>query len=142
MRETLVDERVRGTDKIWTRDFILICLANMCIFMGFQMTMPTLPLFVEQLDGDDRLVGAVLGIFTFSALLVRPIAGRLLEDERKAHRFSCRVSHFCIVCWFLRFHGEHRLVIHDADCTGRRLGIFFNSFRNDRFRYNPCETSW
>ncbi|MEK4067952.1 MFS transporter [Peribacillus sp. FSL R5-0717] len=106
MRQTLVDERVRGTDKIWTRDFIMICLANMCIFMGFQMTMPTLPLFVEQLGGDDRLVGAVLGIFTFSALLVRPIAGRLLETKGRRIVFLAGLAIFALSVGSFGFMGS------------------------------------
>lgn len=101
-----MDERVRGNDKIWTRDFIMICLANMCIFMGFQMTMPTLPLFVEQLGGDDRLVGAVLGIFTFSALLVRPIAGRLLETKGRRIVFLAGLAIFALSVGSFGFMGS------------------------------------
>jgi MFS family permease len=68
-------------DKIWTRDFVLICLANFFIFLGFQMTLPTLPLFVEELGGSDQLIGLIVGIFTFSALLLRPYAGHALESK-------------------------------------------------------------
>lgn len=68
-------------EKIWTRDFILICLANFFIFLGFQMTLPTIPLFVEHLGGNDQLIGFVVGIFTFSALLLRPFAGHALESK-------------------------------------------------------------
>lgn len=68
-------------EKIWTRDFILICLANFCIFLGFQMTLPTLPLFVKQLGGSDQLIGIIVGIFTFSALVMRPYAGHALESK-------------------------------------------------------------
>lgn len=45
------------------------------------MTLPTIPLFVEHLGGNDQLIGFVVGIFTFSALLVRPFAGRMLETK-------------------------------------------------------------
>ncbi len=68
-------------EKIWTRDFILICLSNFFIFLGFQMTLPTIPLYVEELGGNDQLIGVVVGIFTFSALLVRPYAGHTLESK-------------------------------------------------------------
>lgn len=73
------------TEKIWTRDFLLICLSNFFIFLGFQMTLPTIPLFVEFLGGSDRLIGLVVGVFTFSALIIRPIAGHALES--KGRRF-------------------------------------------------------
>ncbi|WP_164667476.1 MFS transporter [Virgibacillus doumboii] len=72
-------------EKIWTRDFVLICLANFFIFLGFQMTLPTLPLFVKELGGSDQLIGVIVGIFTFSALLLRPYAGHALES--KGRRF-------------------------------------------------------
>jgi MFS family permease len=72
-------------EKIWTKDFVLICLANFFIFLGFQMTLPTIPLFVEYLGGNDQLIGLVVGIFTFSALLLRPFAGHALES--KGRRF-------------------------------------------------------
>jgi predicted MFS family arabinose efflux permease len=67
------------TNKIWTRDFLFVCLSNFFIFAGFQMTLPTLPLFVNELGGNDQLIGFVVGIFTFSALLIRPWAGHILE---------------------------------------------------------------
>ncbi|MFD2214468.1 MFS transporter [Metabacillus endolithicus] len=68
-------------EKIWTRDFVLICLSNFFIFLGFQMTLPTIPLFVKELGGNDQLIGVVVGIFTFSALLVRSYAGHALESK-------------------------------------------------------------
>jgi len=71
----------RQKEKIWTKDFILIVFANFFIFLGFQMTLPTIPLFVENLGGNDQLIGYVVGIFTFSALLLRPFAGNLLETK-------------------------------------------------------------
>lgn len=68
-------------DKIWTRDFALICMANFFIFLGFQMTLPTIPLFVQELGGSDQLIGLITGVFTFSALLFRPYAGHALESK-------------------------------------------------------------
>lgn len=72
-------------EKIWTRDFVFVCLANFFVFLGFQMTLPTLPLFVKELGGSDQLIGIIVGIFTFSALLFRPYAGHALET--KGRRF-------------------------------------------------------
>lgn len=68
-------------EKIWTRDFVFICMANFLIFLGFQMTLPTISLYVKHLGGSDQLIGAVVGIFTFSALLIRPFAGKALETK-------------------------------------------------------------
>ena len=68
-------------DKIFTKDFAFIWLANFFIFLGFQMTLPTLPIFVKELGGTDQLIGVIVGIFTFSALLFRPYAGHALETK-------------------------------------------------------------
>lgn len=85
-----------GTEKIWSRDFLFIFLANFFIFLGFQMTLPTIPLFVEQLGGNDQLIGFVVGIFTFSALLVRPFAGRMLETKGRGFVYLIGLAIFVI----------------------------------------------
>ncbi|MBT2694856.1 MFS transporter [Bacillus sp. ISL-55] len=85
-----------GTEKIWSKDFLFIFLANFFIFLGFQMTLPTIPLFVEELGGNDQLIGFVVGIFTFSALLVRPFAGRMLETKGRGFVYLIGLAIFVI----------------------------------------------
>src|SRR5690625_2520863 len=68
-------------EKIFTRDFALIWFANFFIFLGFQMTLPTVPIFVNVLGGSDQMVGIIVGMFTFSSLLFRPYAGHALETK-------------------------------------------------------------
>lgn len=82
--------------KIWTKDFALICLANFFIFLGFQMTLPTLPLFVEELGGNDQLIGLIVGIFTFSALIIRPFAGHALETKGRGFIYLVGLAIFVI----------------------------------------------
>src|SRR5690625_2429522 len=74
-------DRKDNADKIFTKDFVFIWLANFFIFLGFQMTLPTIPIFVNELGGSDQLIGIIVGIFTFSALLFRPYAGHALENK-------------------------------------------------------------
>ncbi|MFF2448788.1 MFS transporter [Neobacillus sp. NPDC058068] len=83
-------------EKIWTKDFVLIVFANFFIFLGFQMTLPTIPLFVEQLGGNDQLIGVVVGIFTFSALLLRPIAGHSLETKGRGFVYLIGLAIFVL----------------------------------------------
>lgn len=84
------------TSKIWTRDFIFICIANFFIFLGFQMTLPTLPLFVKELGGSDQLIGIVVGVFTFSALLLRPYAGHALENQGRRFVYMIGLAVFVL----------------------------------------------
>ncbi|MGY0693377.1 MFS transporter [Virgibacillus sp. FSP13] len=83
-------------DKIWTRDFVLVCLANFFIFLGFQMTLPTIPLFVKELGGSDQLIGIITGIFTFSALLLRPYAGHALESKGRQFVYMIGLAIFVL----------------------------------------------
>ncbi|MFK4996949.1 hypothetical protein ACI2OX_03515 [Bacillus sp. N9] len=74
MGQQLVKEapHSKSSEKIWTRDFAFIVLSNFFVFLGFQMTLPTIPLFVGELGGNEQVIGIVVGVFTFSALLFRP----------------------------------------------------------------------
>lgn len=72
-------ELMDASPKLWTRNYVLIICINLITFFGFQMLMPTLPLFVEKLGGSQTEAGFVIGIFALSAVLIRPIAGRGLD---------------------------------------------------------------
>ena len=72
-------ESQAGKLPLWTRDFILLCLVNLTLFISFQMLLPTLPVYVKELGGTETAVGLIIGIFTISAVLVRPYIGRLLD---------------------------------------------------------------
>ncbi|WP_316571611.1 MFS transporter [Neobacillus sp. YIM B06451] len=107
----LGQERIAARDeagkkgKIWTRDFILICIANMFIFIGFQMTLPTIPLFVEHLGGNDQMIGFVVGAFTLSALLIRPYAGKALESKGRKFVYLTGLAIFVLSVGSFGFAG-------------------------------------
>ncbi|MHA6250582.1 MFS transporter [Oceanobacillus sp. CAU 1775] len=94
MEEKIKNQPIR--EKIWTRDFIYIWLANFFIFLGFQMTLPTLPLYVKELGGSDQTIGLIVGIFTFSALLVRPWAGHALETKGRGFIYIFGLALFLV----------------------------------------------
>lgn len=77
----------KGKSRIWTKDFIIIVIANFFIFTSFQMTLPTLPLYVQEIGSNETWVGIIVGIFTFSALLIRPFGGKLLDTTGRAPVF-------------------------------------------------------
>lgn len=62
-----------------TKNFILITVINLLIFLGFQMLMPTFPVYIKKLGGTDSIVGLVTGIFTVSSLVARMISGAALD---------------------------------------------------------------
>lgn len=96
MAHTIAKKQNAVSEKIWTRDFVLILMSNFFIFLGFQMTLPTIPLFVEKLGGNDQLIGIVVGIFTFSALLLRPYAGHTLETRGRRFVYLTGIAIFVL----------------------------------------------
>ena len=77
---------MKQTDnKLWTLAFIFITISNALVFMIFEMLLPTLPLFVKELGGGASQIGLVTGIFTLSAILIRPFAGLLASKFNKKY---------------------------------------------------------
>lgn len=64
---------------IWTKNFVLITLVNLLIFCGFQMLLPTLPIYVKALGGGDSVIGWLIGFATIAALIIRPFSGIALD---------------------------------------------------------------
>lgn len=62
---------------LWTGNFVLLLFANLFLFLAFEMLIPTLPLFAEGMGATESQIGMVTGIFTFSAVLIRPFTGTL-----------------------------------------------------------------
>jgi MFS family permease len=64
--------------KLATPAFLAVTLAGFAYFTSVGMLFPVLPRFVRgPLGGSDTSVGIVVGVFSLSALLLRPIAGRV-----------------------------------------------------------------
>ncbi len=95
------DTEFQNKEPVWTRDFILISIASLFITLGFQMLLPVLPVFSAKIGGSDAWAGIVVGIFTISAVLMRPISGRLLDKHgrRGVYILGLIVFLICVVAY-------------------------------------------
>lgn len=66
-------------ERLWTKPFIQLTAGMLFLFTGFYLLLPTMPLFIKQLGGSESQVGFVVGVFTLSAVIFRPIVGGLLD---------------------------------------------------------------
>ncbi len=66
-------------ERLWTKPFIQMTVGMLFLFTGFYLLLPTLPLYVIELGGNEWQVGLMMGVFTFSAVIFRPIVGGLLD---------------------------------------------------------------
>ncbi len=69
-----------GNDKLWTSSFISACIGNFLLFFAFYLLVPILPLYlIEEFHSSKLMVGVILSSYTLAALLIRPIAGFVLD---------------------------------------------------------------
>lgn len=67
-------------DKLWTRSFLLIGIANLLMAIAFYFLLPTLPIYLkEKLNATSGQVGLVLAFYTIAALLIRPFVGYAID---------------------------------------------------------------
>ncbi|MDF2790021.1 MAG: transporter [Neobacillus sp.] len=61
-------------EPLWTKDFILLAISNTFLFLAFEMLLPTLPAYISAGGGGDSSIGLIMGIFTVTAILARPLS--------------------------------------------------------------------
>ena len=63
-------------DRLWTRDYIFVCISAFMMSFSFFILVPTLPLYLKDTFGiSQALVGVVLLCYVIAVLSVRPLAG-------------------------------------------------------------------
>lgn len=64
---------------LWTKEFVTISIINLFLFCGFQMLLPTLPLYTKALGGSDAILGWIIGAATVASLIIRPFSGIVID---------------------------------------------------------------
>ena len=84
-------------EALFTRDFILLCLGTFLFAGSMFLLFAVLPVFVvEELHGADSQVGLIMGAFALSALLVRPMTGRLVDQWSRKTLLSIGALIYCL----------------------------------------------
>ena len=66
------------TQKILTRDFVLCFFAQFTFSSVFYILIPTLPIYLSRLGAKEAEIGVLIGVFSVSSLVFRPIVGKPL----------------------------------------------------------------
>ncbi|MBO7185479.1 MAG: MFS transporter [Alistipes sp.] len=65
-----------GQDRLWTRDYVFVCIAAFMMSFSFFILVPTLPLYLKDtFNIGPTMVGVVLSCYVVAVLSVRPMAG-------------------------------------------------------------------
>ena len=68
------------------RPFVVLWLATLLFYLGFQLLLPVIPLYAAQLGAGEAHVGFIIGVFALAAMVPRPIAGDLAARDAEQAR--------------------------------------------------------
>lgn len=75
-------------EKLWTKNFIIIILMNLLVFMNHIMILSTFPFYIQDLGGSSTLAGIAAFLFSAIAVIFRPFIGWALNNGRR-RRILC-----------------------------------------------------
>ena len=70
-------------EAIISRDFVLVWLSSLTFFGSFYLLLPTLPIYVLRIGGNESEIGLIIGVFTIAAVGSRPFIGREVDARGK-----------------------------------------------------------
>lgn len=63
-------------EKLWNKNFILICITYFFVACSFNLLMPTIPIFLsEELEIEPSKIGIALSSYAIALLIIRPFCG-------------------------------------------------------------------
>ncbi|MDL2306998.1 MFS transporter [Desulfovibrio sp. OttesenSCG-928-C06] len=97
-------------DKLFNRNYILVCLCNFLFACSFNLILPVLPLYLtDGLGASKSVMGIVMACYALAALIMRPFSGWLVDGLQRKFVFIlcmipfllCTVSYVFIMQLFL-----------------------------------------
>lgn len=122
----------QGLPRLITRNFCCVAVGNFFLFLSFYALMPLLPFYLaEQFAASGSMVGLVLSSYMVACIVVRPLAGYLLDTFRRRPiyllAYFCFAALFCgyvvatVLTWFVIFRMAHGLAFGAATVSGTTL---------------------
>lgn len=74
-------EKPAKNETLFTKNFVLTSLSTFTLFTSFYFLLITLPFYVQKLGGSESEIGYIIGIFTLSAVFLRPFIGREVDKR-------------------------------------------------------------
>lgn len=88
-------------NKLWTKNFILVSISNFLLFISFYALMVTLAVYsIDKFHASESEAGLASSIFVLGAVLVRPVAGRLIDRFGKKKMLVLGLFMFLVMLLF------------------------------------------
>ncbi len=84
--------------KLWTKDFLMVSMSNFLLFISFYILMVTLAVYsIDKFHATQSEAGLASSIFVLGAVIVRPMAGKIIERVGKKRLLLVGLSLFLIM---------------------------------------------
>lgn len=90
-------------DKIWTKNFITVCLSSFFLYFNFYILATVFPLYVkDSLNGNQQQMGLAITTYVIGTVLIRPISGPWVDRLGKKKMAVVGMAIFLIatLCYF------------------------------------------
>ncbi|HWR38720.1 MAG TPA: MFS transporter [Patescibacteria group bacterium] len=75
----LIQRKTSPATILWSKNFFLLLLGNFFVYQGILMLIPTFPVYIKQLGGNDLQASLPFAVVSISALIVRAISGNAAD---------------------------------------------------------------
>ncbi len=97
-------------ERLWTRSYVLICIANFLMCFAFYTLVPTLPFYLEEMFGAGKTtIGIILSCYTVAVLCVRPFAGWIADAFARKPLYV--VAYFLFISFFTVYLAAGTLLV-------------------------------
>jgi len=72
-----------NTEPLWTRNFVKVWILNLLICIWFFLLSAPFSFYILELGGTELLVGIVAGGYAITSLIIRPVAGWMLDNRSR-----------------------------------------------------------
>jgi len=112
------------SERLFTRNFALVCVASLGQQISFQLLLATMPLYVLRMGGRETEVGLLMGIVAAAALAVRPASGWAVETLGRKKTMLVGPAAFATASAAYAFAGSIPVLLALRTLHGLGIGTF------------------
>ncbi|MDR4887811.1 MFS transporter [Fredinandcohnia sp. QZ13] len=110
--------------KLWTKDFIMVCITNLFLSLNFFLLMVIFSEYaVKKFDAPQSLAGLASSIFILGTLCSRPLAGKYLDVIGRKKLLYSSIIVFIVTTFLYLVINNLALLLIDRFIHGAALGI-------------------
>ena len=118
---------VNAAPRLWTAPFFKVLSANTLSTLCNSMIAQALPLYVMALGSSKAVAGLIMGLFTITALISRPLFGLLIDSKGRRYVLLIGITLIMITCFGLSLTSALMIIFIIRSIQGAGFSAFTTS---------------